>query len=809
MNNDAKTGVFLCKCGEKIEPLVDLPLLESKIADDPNVAHCEVMPFPCLKPGIEGIMKAMADNRLNRVVVAGCESRLMLKKLENLLEPMDLKKGQIDMVNIRDHVAVAADLTPETKAEKGAKLVKAAVAEMAALAPTIQKLARIEGPVMIVGNGIASFTAARELIARDIDCMLAVDATDPESVIRELHRTYPGERQHYERLRGILDEVWQSPRVQMLPGRLSRLSGVTGEYTFTFADPDDGSEQSYKAGAVIACLDCELGVPEIECGHDGQTVMCQPEFEEMIGNQGLPKGQVVFWVNDYEAGCPEFAELSAVRAWSMAKHIRERSVTTQTIILHNEQMPVPLNAGDRVLGRKLGIQWIPYEKTVCPTVQDGYVTICNVNDHVEYDIPWDNVVLSPRRTVSGQVLKTAATLGLVHGENNFLSGRHAKVRPEMVGREETYMAGSARYPCDLNDALYQGYRAGKKTAEMLEKSASGELWLPRIVCVVDPDKCVGCGMCQEVCDCGGIGVMEGTGGGLPRVVDPMVCTGGGTCAAACPYHALILQNNTNDQREARVAALAAQMASDEVVAVACAWGGLPAADNAGLKGIGYDRRAHILGVPCVGQLDPCVLARAFLEGAPGLILVGCDPEECHHSHGVDHAWSRVNVIKKLMTMCGFDRRRIALAHADLNRPQEFARTVNSFVRTISSLGPIERTPENVEKLESIYEVVNGNSRIRHLLCAGLRWSEEDGYKGDQRRALDYDRDFSVALSEELLKTRVIQMLRNTNRPCGLSELSDALMVDGRQVATRLLEMSQDGIVDITHKDREAYYKVCA
>ena len=134
----------------------------------------------------------------------------------------------------------------------------------------------------------------------------------------------------------------------------------------------------------------------------------------------------------------------------------------------------------------------------------------------------------------------------------------------------------------------------------------------------------------------------------------MVCTGGGTCAAACPYHALVLQNNSNDQREARVAALSRQMAADEVVAIGCVWGGLPAADNAGKQGLKYDPRIHVLGVPCVGQIIPCIMDRALLEGAPGLILVGCLPEECHHSFGVDHAWSRVNVLKKLLTLSGFD-----------------------------------------------------------------------------------------------------------------------------------------------------------
>ncbi|MFO7495215.1 MAG: 4Fe-4S binding protein, partial [Desulfobacterales bacterium] len=104
---------------------------------------------------------------------------------------------------------------------------------------------------------------------------------------------------------------------------------------------------------------------------------------------------------------------------------------------------------------------------------------------------------------------------------------------------------------------------------MFHKSAVGDLFVPRVVCIVDTDKCIGCGQCQELCDCGGIGLEEGPGGGLPRIVDPMVCTGGGTCAAACPYHALVLQNNSNDQREARVSALARRLGPDECMAFVC------------------------------------------------------------------------------------------------------------------------------------------------------------------------------------------------------------------------------------------------
>ncbi len=806
MENKTNIGIFLCQCGKEIAPLLDLKELYDDIRTQDNIAHCEIFPFPCLQPGMERIIEISAKKGLNRIIVAGCEGRLLLKKFENALSPMDIHKDQIDMVNIRGHVAAVSDLSPLEKAKKAAKLIKASIAEMIALTPSVQDLARIEGPVMVVGGGIASFSAARELSRNGMDFLLAVESIDPDTVIRRVHETYPGERLHYDRLESIVKEAVESPHAKLLhSNQLVGLSGITGDFTLSFKQENETQLEKYRTGAIIACLDAQMDPPGPEFGHDGERVLIQSEMEEHICEQGSPKGHVIFWVNDYETGQANFAPLSAMGAWNMARHIRECSRHSQVIILYNQDMPIPLTASQRSLNRELGILWIPYDNAVRPTIQDGFVTFCSLSDHVEHELDWDYLVLSPIRGLGGEAERIAKILGLAHMEGRFLTGHHAKVRPEMVGREETYLAGSARYPCDLQEALNQGQTAGAKTAHMLESSAKGQLYVPRVVCVVDANKCIGCGQCQELCDCGGIGVEEGPGGGLPRLVDPMVCTGGGTCAAACPYHALVLQNNTNDQREARVAALAKQLDEDEVMAIGCVWGGIPAADNAGKMGLKYDSRVHILGVPCVGQIDPCVMARAFLEGAPGLILIGCIPEECHHSYGVDHAWNRVNVLKKLFSLAGINRKRIALAHADLNKPKEFIRTVESFIQNISLLGPIKQDPEHREKLQSIYNLIKYNTRVRHLLSAGLRRPWEDSYRGDQRHALDYDRDFTVVIEEEFIQERLLGLLKRINRPLKLKDLAGSLKEGEDQVVQCLTTLLNDGAINMSHENREALF----
>lgn len=808
MNTIPKVGVFLCRCGQKIDPFVDLVAVQKTVGKNENVTSCEILPYPCLEPGMETIISAVRKNGVNRVVIAGCESRLMAKKFETRLEPEGLLKGQIDIVNLRGHVAGVSDDSPEKKAAKAAKLIIAAVAELAVLTPTVQHQVTLDHPPMIVGGGIASFTAAQELARQGVDCMMSLPDADPESILETLYQRYPGERNHYGRLRTIMDDVLESSHVSVLPpGKLAGLSGITGDYMVSLSIPGEVNLRGYKAGTLIACLDGELIAPGPEFGYDGETVVCQSDFEESVWRQGIPTGQTIFWISDYETGQPEFAQLSARSAWEMAKHILENSRKAQVVMLYNEQMPLPLTAAERAAARKMGMVLVPYDKAVQPIIQAGYLVFGGTRDHMEHELPWDRIVLSPIRCIGESSMETAKILGIVHEESEFLGIHHAKVRPEMVGREESYLAGSARYACDLTDALNQGRQAGKKNAEMYRQSKAARLYAPRVVCVVDTDKCVGCGQCQELCDCGGIGVFEGSGGGLPRIVDPMVCTGGGTCAAACPYQALTLQNNTNDQREARVAALASQMADTEFVAFACSWAGLPAADNAGNRGMKYDPGIHILGVPCVGQLDPGVMARAFLEGAPGLLMIGCDPESCHHSFGVDHAWCRVNLIKKLFTLCGFDRRRITMAHADLNKPEEFVRTVNSFAASMKALGPMEKTPEALRKLATIYRLVKENSRVRLLLSAGLRRPWEATYRGDQRFALEYDRsDFMAAVKEEYLKTRLEGFVVSEKRPLELEEIAGALSENKRNIVTYLNELISEGAIGRTFKEGQPFYQ---
>ena len=125
--------------------------------------------------------------------------------------------------------------------------------------------------------------------------------------------------------------------------------------------------------------------------------------------------------------------------------------------------------------------------------------------------------------------------------------------------------------------------------------------------------------------------------------------------------------------------------------------------------------------------------------------------------------------------------------------------------TIAAIGPIAKTSANREKLEAIYNLIKYNSRVRHLLSASLRRPWEKTYRGEQRHALDYDRDFLAVIEEEFLQQRLLLLLEKEKRPLRLQDLAGSLHEDEVQVADCLWNLVTDGTINLTHQKREAFF----
>jgi hypothetical protein len=186
------------------------------------------------------------------------------------------------------------------------------------------------------------------------------------------------------------------------------------------------------------------------------------------------------------------------------------------------------------------------------------------------------------------------------------------------------------------------------------------------------------------------------------------------------------------------------------------------------------------------------------------LLIGCNPEECHHSYGIDHTWSRVWVLKKLLSLCGLERERIALAHSDITKPEQFVSTVESFMKTVTALGPIQRDIETQGRLHALYDALQV-SRVRWVLGVSLRRPWETSYPSHMPNPAAYDHTLTEILTEEFFRARVKNLMRQKGKLLQLQDITEALGINETQAHDYLKDMGYEGLIAISFVNRTRFY----
>ena len=124
-----------------------------------------------------------------------------------------------------------------------------------------------------------------------------------------------------------------------------------------------------------------------------------------------------------------------------------------------------------------------------------------------------------------------------------------------------------------------------------------------------------------------------------------------------------------------------------IVAFVCNWCTYAGADLTGTSRIKYASNVRIVRFPCTGRIDYMLLLKAFDEGADGIIVSGCHPNDCHYTSGNFHARRRWIVFRHMMEYLGFDMRRVKFAWVSAAEGAKWAEVVNTAVREIRELGP--------------------------------------------------------------------------------------------------------------------------
>lgn len=125
----------------------------------------------------------------------------------------------------------------------------------------------------------------------------------------------------------------------------------------------------------------------------------------------------------------------------------------------------------------------------------------------------------------------------------------------------------------------------------------------------------------------------------------------------------------------------------KIVAFVCNWCTYAGADLTGTSRIKYGSNVKIIRFPCTGRIDFMLLLKAFANGADGIMVSGCHPNDCHYTSGNFHAKRRWIVFKDLMDFMGIDMRRITFSWVSAAEGAKWAEIVNGTIQRVRELGP--------------------------------------------------------------------------------------------------------------------------
>jgi heterodisulfide reductase subunit A len=160
---EAKVGVFLSDWGKQLSEILDFDALTAYVKNVPGVALIARNSEFWRGKGLQYIVDAVKDGKVNRVVVAESLPKLSEVNIVEAVEKAGLNPYLVETLDLKDHCAWPHRETPVEATEKAKAMLLAAI-ERAKLLEPIEKLEFYAlKSTLVIGGGIAGMQTAEDI----------------------------------------------------------------------------------------------------------------------------------------------------------------------------------------------------------------------------------------------------------------------------------------------------------------------------------------------------------------------------------------------------------------------------------------------------------------------------------------------------------------------------------------------------------------------------------------------------------------------------------------------------------------------
>ncbi len=737
---EPKVGIYICK-GCDIAKSVDIDAMLKVGSEECHAAICKAHDSLCSPEGIDMLRADVANEGINRVVVAACSERVFPELF--YFGPQVLTDRQ----NIREQVAWVHEPNDEDTQMIAEDCVRMGNAKVMAGEPPVPVDEQISKDILVLGGGMTGLTAAKgaadagyKVTIVEKEAHLGGWATKFKMVVP---KEPPYDRPVKNNIEEIIKEIEGNPNITVkLSTKVLKTKGQPGQFIVTMQN--GGAPEEGMFGSIIQATGWNAYDPN-KLGHLGYgttpDIITNIQMEEMLAkgelkrpSDGKPAESIAFIQCAGSRDQDHLPYCSAVCcrvSLKQAMLVREMNSQAKCYILYKdirtpqqfERFYANAQNDDGIFltkGEIAGVTkaddgkiLVDVEQTLLGedikvkadlvVLATGMVPTTKVEDltaPVEGEEKKEDGQTADGKKEAASAERGAKILNLTYRQGTDLPtlkygfpDSHFICFPYETRRTAIFAAGAVRAPMDFASSVSDAYGAAMKSIQAVEAISKGQALHPRAGDLSFPEfflqRCTQCKRCTEECP---FGTLDEDDKGTPKP-NSMRCRRCGICLGACPERIITFKNYNINMMSQMIKSISMPDEFEEkprILMFVCENDAMPAVDMVGFKRMKYSPYVRIIPLRCLGSVNTVWINDALASGFDGVLLLGCkkgDDYQCHFVRGSELASYRMDNVKDKLKQLVLEEERVEIQEVAISDWDKIPGIINAFVETIERVGP--------------------------------------------------------------------------------------------------------------------------